>query len=116
MALSRALLQSTLISARVLLSRGRDAVLEVAEVQICGLVELHAICMNGHDGERMNGDSISIVGQQARSLDSRPVGNGCVGTTSRVRIWRISRAGLSASATGRSRSGLSSTAPKSGEI
>jgi len=25
-----------------------------------------------------------------RSLDSRPVGNGCVRTTSRVRIWRIS--------------------------
>ena len=45
---------------------GRDAVLEVAEVQICGLAELHAICMNRHDGERMNDDSISIVGQQAR--------------------------------------------------
>ena len=45
---------------------GRDAVLEVAEVQIYGLAELHAICMNRHDGEGMNDDSMSIVGQQAR--------------------------------------------------
>ena len=44
----------------------RDAVLEVAEVQIYGLAELHAICMNRHDGEGMNDDSMSIVGQQAR--------------------------------------------------
>jgi len=42
----------------------RDAVLQVAEVQIYGLAELHAICMNRHDGERMNDDSMSIVGQQ----------------------------------------------------
>ena len=45
---------------------GRDAVLEVAEVEIYGLAELHAICMNRHDGEGMNDDSMSIVGQQAR--------------------------------------------------
>jgi hypothetical protein len=35
-------------------------------VQIYGLAELHAICMNRHDGERMNDDSMSIVGQRAR--------------------------------------------------
>ena len=65
--------------------------------------------MNRHDGEGMNDDSMSIVGQQARGEWMRK-------DDVRRTDLGITRAGLSASATGRSRSGLSSTARKSGEM
>jgi len=43
----------------------------IAQVQICGLAELHAICMNRHDGERMSDDS------RVDRWTADPWGSGC---------------------------------------